>query len=591
MRRRLPAGDSAGASSRRRLPLWVVLVLALLALPSPAQVNVLTYLNDNSRSGQNLQETVLSRSTVRSAGFGKVFSRAVDGYVYAQPLYRSDVTIPGRGVHNVVYVATEHDTVYAFDADSSDPPDDAPLWSVSFTSAAQGVSTVPSTELGCGVLVPEVGITGTPVIDEGTGTLYVVAKTKEPGRYVQRLHALDVTDGAEKFGGPVEIVAAVAGSGDGNVGGNIAFDPFREIQRTGLLLANGVVYMGWASLCDIGPYHGWVIGYDAATLQPVSVFNTTPDGGLGGVWESGAAPAADADGNVYLVTGNGSFDADSGGRDYGDSVLKLRGATVVDFFTPFNEAALSAADLDLGSSSTLLLPDQPGAHRHLLVTAGKDATIYVVDRDDMGRRGAQDNRQIVQSIAGALRGGVFGAAAYWNDSVYYVSVGDVPKAFQLAGGRLSTSARSQANTTFRYPGATPVISANGAVEGILWAVEMDASQQLVLHAYDATDLSQGLYDSAQAGERGLGQAVKFTPPLVANGKVYVAGAERLTVFGVTSPAPTATPSPTPARGPSGGGGCAVVLPAQTPSIMPVALLVLCLLLRMRPVAQRRDRGR
>ena len=528
------------------------------------QVSVLTSHNDNGRTGQNLQETILTASNVNRTQFGKLFRQVVDGYVYAQPLYVPGVTIPNKGTHNVVYVATEHDSVYAFDADDRTGSNKAPLWKASFLH--RGVQTVPSKDTGAHDIVPEMGITGTPVIDANSGTLYVVANTKEyqghSHTYVYRLHALDITSGAEKFGGPAMITASVSGTGDG--GTVDVLDPLRHLQRPGLLLVNGVVYVAFGSHGDIGTYHGWVIGYDAATLQQVAVFNVTPNGAQGAIWQSGAGPAADAAGNIYFETGNGDFDANTAGSDFGDSFVKLSTSgvstnpdtlstlPVADYFTPYNQASLNSADLDLGSGAPLLLPDQPGASPHLVVGSGKDGTIYLVDRDSMGEfnnNGMSDN-QIVQSLPTAI-GGTWSIAAYWSNGtanmVYYNGSGDVLRAFQLVPPPGLDPTRTQllqvaaADTAFAFPGATPSISANGTTNGIVWTLQTDSVQRgdasyprgsAVLHAYDANSLTE-LYNSKQArGRDNPGGAVKFTVPTIANGKVYVGTRHRLAVFGL-----------------------------------------------------------
>jgi len=343
---------------------------------------------------------------------------------------------------------------------------------------------------------------------------------------------------ASDLGFEIITAATVPGTGDGSDNGMVSFDPLRQHQRASLVLSGGVVYIGSAAHCDIGPYHGWLIGYDAATLQQVAAFNTTPDGGLGGIWQSGAAPAVDAAGNLYMETGNGTFDAQNGGNNFGDTLLKLTptaGLTIADYFTPFNEDALNSADIDFGSGGPLVLPDQPGAHPHLVVACGKEGTIYLVDRDDMGHFHPGDDSQIVQSLPGAV-GGTWSMPAYWNGTVYYSGAGDVLKAFTLAGGLLSTSPTSQASGGFGFPGATPSISANGTSGGIVWELQTDAygsGGPAVLHAYDATDVSVALYDSGQAGKRNSpGKAVKFTVPTIANGKVYVPAQHRLTVYGL-----------------------------------------------------------
>ena len=419
---------------------------------SPSGTPPVTYHNDNARTGQNLNETILTWINVNQAQFGKKFSYLLDGIAYASPLYVANVSIPGQGVHNVVYVAAEHDNVYAFDADGLSP---SSLWQVSFINPAAGVTTVPAADAGeCCDIAREIGITGTPVIDPTSGTLYVVAKTKEvvggTTNYVQRIHALAITTGAEKFGGPMVIQASVSGAGDGNDGnGHVPFNALRENQRPALLLSKGVVYIGFASHGDNPPHHGWVLGYDAATLMQVMAYNDTPNGSAGGIWHSGCGLSADVAGNIYFVTGNGTFDAESRGVDYGDSVEKINpGGSVLDFFTPHDQANLSAGDLDLGSSVALLLPDQSGAHPHLLVTAGKNGTIYLIDRDNMGHFNPNNDNQIVQSLViifpnpgGGMTGGNFSVSVYFNGFVYFSPVDGTIQAVQLSNGLLSQRPR------------------------------------------------------------------------------------------------------------------------------------------------------
>ena len=516
----------------------------LITTTSGGSAGVFTYHNDNARSGQNLQEIILTPANVNQAQFGRVFSCAVDGLVFAQPLYVANLAIPGTGTHNTVFVATEHDSVFALDADNSTC---LQLWKTSFINPAAGITTVPSDDVEGGNLSPEFGITGTPVIDPLSMTLYVVARTKENGTYVQRLHALDIGTGTDKFGGPVVIQASVPGTGDTSVGGTVSFDPLGENQRAALLLSNGVVYATFASIGDLDPYHGWLLGYNAATLQQAAVFNTTPDGAEGGIWQSGGGPSADSSGNIYAVVGNGTFDADAGGHDFGNSFLKLStstgGLNLVDFFTPYNQADLSANDYDVGSTDPLLLPDQTGtAHPHLVLGAGKDGNAYLVDRDNMGHFNATDNHQIVQTIivssAGVGTGFdsfVFSSPAVWQNNVYFAPNRDFLKVFQLSGGLLSNSPTSHSSATFGY-GATPSISANGSSNGIVWVLDSGGFRPrspAILYAYDATDVSRELYNSTLAGDRDQGGlAVSFGVPTIANGKVYVGGQNQLTVYGL-----------------------------------------------------------
>lgn len=546
---RRPANWSASI----RLPLClVVLMLAasLLTVRTPSAstfVRVTTYHNDNTRQGLNGNENQLTLANVNPTQFGKLFSHRLDGLAYAQPLYLPGVSIPGKGTHNVVYIATEHDSVYAFDADNRKRSNASPLWQTSFIDPSKSITTVPSDDVSCTDLIPEIGVTSTPVIDPSTGTLYVVARTKEKGKFFQRLHALDVASGAEKLGGPVVIQAKVPGTGDGSMNGFVHFDPLRNNQRPGLLLANGSVYIAWASHCDNGPYHGWIISYDADTLAQNGVLNSTPNAGLGGVWQAGAAPAADDDGNSYFATGNGGFDADLGGTDLGDSVLKVGGPSnkrlpLLDYFTPYNQQFLNDNDIDLGSGGPMLLPTQPpgSPHQHLLTLGGKEGVIYLIDRDNLGHFNPNNDDQIVQSIRGAitLTGG---AAAWWNNTLYFTPVFDTLKAFHFdpVSGLISTSPVSQTVTYFDFPAAFVSVSAHGNKNGIIWALQddgYDIGAPAVLHAYAAKNLAHELYNTDQNFSRDhLGPAGKFTVPTIVNGKVYVTTRHQLAVYGLLQP--------------------------------------------------------
>jgi len=498
---------------------------------SVSQLNgMFTYKYDNARTGQNLNEALLTPANVNQSQFGKKFSFSVDGFVYGQPLYVQGVPISGQGTYNVVYVVTEHDSVYAFDADGNVS---SPLWSVNFTNSPAGITTVPTGDVGS-TIFPEIGITSTPVIDPNTGTLYVEVYTKENGSYFHRLHALDIADGTEKFGGPVIISGSVPGTGVGNDGsGNIPFQPMIELQRSALLLLNGTVYVAFASHGDNGPFHGWVFAYDAANLSQIGIWNSSPNGQDSGIWQGGGGLAADSAGAIYGITGNGTAD---GGPDYGDSFLKLTfdasGFTVADFFTPLDQQNLSTYDIDLGSGGPLLLPDQPGSHPHLMTSAGKAGKIYLVDRDDMGHYSTTSDN-VVQELPSALGSGTtdnsFCVPSYWENRVYFVGSSDYAKVFSVSGGLLSTTPASQSSTTYGIPGATPVISASGNTNGILWAIERAG----ILHAYDATNLATELYNSSQAGTRDtLGTAVRFSVPTVANGRVYVGTSNGLVVYGL-----------------------------------------------------------
>ena len=524
-----------------------------------AAVDVLTYHNDLARTGANLAETTLTPSTVNPNRFGKLFSYPVDGQVYAQPLFVSDVALPDGSVHNVVYVATEHDSVYAFDADDRSV---GLIWQRSFINPQAGVTTVPAADTGTDDITPEIGITGTPVIDAQTQTLYVVAKTKvDRGHgaphYVQRLHALDLATGAEKFGHSALIAntqfdgrtytyragPAVPGTGAGSVNGLVYFNALRENERSALTLSNGVVYVPWASHGDNGPYHGWLIGYDAATLAQLTVFNTAANGTEAGIWMSGGAPAVDDDGNLYLATGNGTFDLhDPDHPSYGDSVLKLStagGLAVADSFTPWNQDTLSRNDTDLGSGGVLLLPPQPGPHPLALIQAGKGGTIYQIDRTDLGgyQRCGLTCDDVIEATAPRTVGPALDTPALFNNLVYFIGLGDVAKAFRLSDGVLLPTPDSRSVATYGFRGATPSVSANGTTGGIVWAVRLTPS---TLFAYDATNLARNLYNSDQIPSRdSLGTSVKFSVPTVTDGHVYVGTADSLVVYGLLGGAETA----------------------------------------------------
>lgn len=514
---------------------------------------------DTMRTGLNPNESVLTPANVNVSTFGKLHSYSIDGVADASPLYVANVNISGQGYHNVVYVATEHDSVYAFDADALQS---APLWHVSFINPSAGVTTVPDTdEGGCNPVCdiqPEIGITSSPVIDPTTNTIYVVAKTKEVSgnntNYVHRLHALDITTGAEKFSGPEVIAASVAGTGGGSSGGQIAFNSLRENQRPALLLSNGVVYMAFASHGDVTPYHGWVLGYKASNItQQTLAYNTSPDASSygAGIWMSGDGVATDTTGNLFFVTGNGVFDANTGGPDYGDSLLSINPTTgaVQTYFTPQDQANDNANDLDLGSGGVTLVPSQSGstAHPNLALTAGKDGTIYLVDRASMGGYNASNNSQIVQSVVNIFPGGTyhtgnFKAPVYWNGNLYYSADADYIKAFSISNAQISTAPTSQSSYVFQYPGTTLEISSNGNSTPILWSIQRVDLDPIgdgtpgpgSLHAFDATNLANELYNSNQAGNARdmLDMTCKWSAPLVANGKVYVASESLLSIFGL-----------------------------------------------------------
>ncbi len=514
------------------------------ALATVAQVNVTTYHNDNARTGQNTQETILTTSNVNTAMFGKLFSQSVDGYSYSQPLYVSNVTIPNLGTHNVVYVATMNDSIYAFDADDNTGSNAQPLWHVNFTNTSQGITTVSTSVLHCpDTITTQVGIMSTPVIDTTTNTLYVLARTAENGSYFQRLHALDITTGAEKFGGPVVIKATVSGKGTGSRNGSISFNALLQGQRAALLLQNGLVYISWASLCDYGAYHGWIMAYNAQTLAQSAVWLVTPNGNRGGLWAAGNGPAGDAGFNTFASIGNGTFDVNTAGVDYGQSVVKLGppvGTTfpILDYFTPYNATTLNGTDKDIGSSGLSLLPDQTGPFAHLLVQGDKTGNLYLINRDSMGQFNSTSNSQIVQFIANANKG-MWSSPAWWNNFVYVGGNASPIQAFSFntTTGLLSTTPTSKTGANYGYPGTTVSISSNGTTNGIVWALNNATYKSTTgtanLVAYDATKLSDQLYSSKLNSTRDSpGPAIKFSVPTVANGKVYVMTQKNLVVFGL-----------------------------------------------------------
>ncbi len=509
-----------------------LILVVTMGLPAGAQ-SLTTSQYDNARSGTNRLETTLTPRNVNVHHFGKLFTLKVDGDVYAQPLFLAGLDIPGKGRHDVLFIATEHDSIYAFDAYGHPA---SPLWRVSFLR--KGVTTVSEDDVECPFIVPEVGITSTPVIDADTGTLYVLARTKEQtgssAHYTQRLHALAVTTGAEKFGGPVDINATINGRGTGSQSGKVKFDPLRENPRASLLLSNGSVYLTWASSCDVGPYHGWVMAYDARTLKQRAVFNSSPDGDDSGIWASDTGPVADARRNLFLATGNGRFDAAKGGHDYGDSLLKLdaQSLKLADYFAPFNVDKLDANDNDLGSGGPMLLPLQFGPHRHLIAIAGKSGTIYLIDRDHMGHYQASNDSQAVQTIP-SPGGGVFGSMAYWNHNLYVLSnsSNDALRQFFVQEGKLTL--KSASGPRFPAIAATPTISANGARSGVLWVLRPNDDRSAVLYAFDAVDSSHLLYDSEQNPSRDRpGLALHFNIPTIMNGHVYVGAKHEVDVYGL-----------------------------------------------------------
>ncbi len=527
-----------------RVPALLTTALAIALSPLCfGQVNVLTYHNDAARTGQNLAESILTPALVKAGTFGKLLNVSVDGKVDAQPLYVSGVNTGGS--HNVVYAATEHDSVYAFDANSGHI-----YWHVSLLKSGE----TPSDSRSCDQVTPEIGITATPVIDLTAGphgTIYVVAMSKDnSGNYYHRLHALDITNGAEQFSGPKTIQASYPGSGANNSNGHVVFDPKQYKDRPGLLLLNGVVYTSWGSHCDINPYTGWLIGYDRLKLTQTSVFNFAPNGSEAALWNSGGAPAADSQGNIFVSVANGTFDTTltSAGfparGDYGNSFVKLAvkgGKTsAADYWTMYDSNSESSHDTDLGSGGIMLLPDQKdsnGGVHHLAVGAGKDSNLYVLNRDSMGKFDATSDGTIYQQLTGALPGGIWSNPAYFNGHVYFGPVGSAVYSFGISNAKLSLS--SETTHTFTYPGVTPSISARGSANGILWAVENMTTA--VLRAYDATNLATEFYDSNQAaGNRDhFGAGNKYIAATVANGQVFVGTQNSVAVFGALPHLPLA----------------------------------------------------
>ncbi|MGC1606909.1 MAG: hypothetical protein WA748_15390 [Candidatus Acidiferrum sp.] len=505
-------------------------------------INVVTYHYDNLRTGQNLNETILTPANVNSTTFGKLGAFTVDGLVDAQPLYLSAVAMPTVGTRNVLYVATENDSVYAFDADSVNGNTGTFLWKVSLLATGETASD----NRGCGQVTPQIGVTSTPVIDRSRGShgaIYLVAMSKDAnGNYHQRLHALDLTTGAELFGGPTTVQATYPGTGDDSSAGNLVFDPKQYKERPGLLEIGTTIYTMWSSHCDARPYTSWVMSYDANTLAQTSVLNLVPNGSEGGIWMAGTAPAADASGNIYFMVGNGDFDTTLNASGFptnancGNCYVKLTSTapiTLLDYFTPLNTVAESDSDTDFGSGGPLLLPDlvdASGNTRHLAVGSGKDSVIYVVDRDNLGKfNGGQDN--IYQQISGQLGGGVWSKPSYFNNTVYYGAVGDHLKSFPIVDAQLAATPATQSSESYAYPGTTPSISANGTMNAIVWAVENGSTG--VLHAYNATNLTNELYNSNQAANnRDQFSDNKYVTPMVANGKVYVGTPNSVVVFGL-----------------------------------------------------------
>lgn len=532
-------------------------------VPCIAQTNVLSQQYDISRTGANTSETTLTPANVNSSTFGKLFAVLVDGYVYAQPLYVANLKMgagtPQAGTtHNVMFIATEHDSVYAWDADGNLGANAKPLWQISLLDsahgAAPGATTVPNGDVSNGDVVPEIGITSTPVIDLSTNTMYVHGKTKENGTYVQRLHALDITTGVEKFGGPVAISASVPGNGNGSSGGTLTFDPKWQHSRPGLLLLNGIVYLGFGSHGDNGPWHGWILAYNATTLTQTGAWCVTPNGAAGGIWLAGTGLAADVPdptgrpfGRMFTATGNGTFDAASpynNTQDFGDSIVKLDlsngvptmisgSSTVGDDFTPFDQASLNSGDKDPASGGILILPKAASGTQNLLLQGGKTGRVYVLNRENLGGYHPSNTTDPQQKLG---LNALYSNITYWNGNVYTWPINDVLRAYSISNGVLSTNPTSTSLENSGFPGSTPAVSANGNSAGIVWNLRTDAfgiQGSEVLYAHDATNVSTLLYASSQTPIRDdPGGAVKFTVPTIANGKVYVGAEYRVSVFGL-----------------------------------------------------------
>jgi hypothetical protein len=504
---------------------------------SPNQTDVTTYHNDVGRTGQNLSETLLTTANVNSQSFGLLHNLTVDGAVDAEPLYLSQLSIAGV-THNVVFTATENDSVYAFDSDSG-----TQLWKVSMLGSGETTSD----NHNCDQISPQIGITSTPVIDRSAGahgTIFVVAMSKKGTTYFQRLHALDVTTGAELLGGPTTVQASYPGTGANSSNGEVIFDPGQYAERAGLLLSGGVIYTGWTSHCDFDPYTGWAIAYNESNLSQNGVLNLTPNGSEGSIWQSGGGLAADSQGNIYALTANGTFDTSlnaggfPGSGDFGNAFVKISNSggklQVVDYFTMSTTVAESGQDVDLGSGGIMILPslnNGTGTTVQLAVGAGKDGNIYVANSTNLGKFHSSGD-VIYQEIIGALPNGVWGVPAYFNNTIYYCDEGDNLKAFSIVNAMVSGPNASQTATSFAYPGALPSVSANGTANGIVWAIEN--TSPAVLHAFSATNLGNELYNSSQApnGRDQFGNGNKFITPMIADGKVFAATTNSVAVFGL-----------------------------------------------------------
>jgi hypothetical protein len=503
--------------------------------PPPVQhFSMPTYHNDNSRSGINSQETTLTPVNVNVVSFGKRGSVALQGYAFGQPLYISNVTMNDGNAHNLVVVATEHDQVYGIDADTYQV-----LWQRSLLDSQGQVTPIPTADVNCEVLGSEVGITGTPVIDPSSETVYLVAATKSTqtgqAQYFQKIYALSLQDGVDR----VLPTTITTPTGSGNYG-EARFDPMLNLQRSALMLQNGNVYVAWASHCDNGAYSGWLMAFSATTLQLSMAWTPDPSGLQGGMWMSGGGASADSSGNIFLSVGNGWSDASSGGANYGDSAVRLTATggriSVADYFMPYDYDKLMNDDLDLGAGTPVLLPTQTGArYPHLLVTGGKDGTIYLLNRDNLGQWHANDDSQVVQSFQ--MPSGVFDTPIFWNNTLYY-GLTDSPMqafAYDPAAQQINTTPVSVSSMNLAYPGSSPSLSSNNGSDAVLWSLEAAANAG-ILRAFNANDLSTELYDSEMSPDRDrVGGGVRFASPTIANGQVFVGGQGELDIYGVLGP--------------------------------------------------------
>jgi hypothetical protein len=508
-------------------------------------VNVSTYHYDNMRSAVQPQETSLTPANVKSTAFGKLFSVSVDGAVNAQPLIATNITMSDGQPHTLLLAATENDSVYAFNADASST---APYWQVSLLET--GETAVPYADVISHDIMPVIGIVGTPVLDPVKGVLYVVAKSKtSSGTHVQRLHALAIQNGSEITNSPVTITAGIAGTASDAVGGQVSFNALKQNQRSALALNNGTVWIAWASHGDNQPYHGWLLGYNSSDLSQQYVFNDTPNGSEGGIWMAAGGPAFDSAGSLYVESGNGEFsEADN---NYASTALRLTPGTgangtmvIADYFTPFNQASLTSVDADFGVASNLLLPDQTGPVPHLLITADKDSDIYLINRDNMGKYSSTTN-YVVQTFFSSTQH-LKQNFVFFNNTLYVSGDSSPINAFSFnpTTGLFQTSPSSSTSEVFTctscYAGGTaPTISANGTGNAVLWTIDNTAVSvpgPAILRAYNPGNLAHELYDSTQAAANRdqAANAVKFTTPVVANGRVYVGGVNSVTVYGLLS---------------------------------------------------------